>query len=284
MKAATSHPTTAPRKRFGQHFLADESIVRRIVDCIAPAPGEVLVEIGPGRGALTFPLLERAGSLIAIELDRDLANWLSTLSASTQGALKLIQADALTVDFSALSTGKLRLVGNLPYNISTPLLFHALEHAPHIADMHFMLQKEVVDRMAAAAGGRTFGRLSVMLQARCSVQPLLQVPPSAFEPPPKVESAVVRLVPLPAAGVADIDFAALDRVVRSGFAQRRKTLRNALAGVVSERTLEDNDIDPAARAETVPVSAWLRLAQAIGQAESPARTAALESSGRNADN
>ncbi len=252
--------THTARKRFGQNFLHDPGVISRIVSAIAPRPGEHLVEIGPGQGALTFPLLERVGTLTAVELDRDLAAWLRT-QAPRYGELTLIEADALTVDFSGFRAQPLRLIGNLPYNISTPLLFHALAHAGAIADMHFMLQREVVERMAAAPGNKIFGRLSVMLQARCTVESLLRVPGGAFRPAPKVESAVVRLVPLPASSIAEVDFVALDRVVRAGFAQRRKTLHNALCGVVDDLQLRGLGIDPTARAETLPVAAWLALAR-----------------------
>jgi len=250
------------RKRFGQNFLCDPDVVSRIVAAIAPRPGETLVEIGPGQGALTFPLLDRVGALTAIELDRDLAAWLRS-EASRHGNLTLIETDALEVDFGLIGPRPLRLIGNLPYNISTPMLFHALAHADAIADMTFMLQREVVERMAAPPGSKTFGRLSVMLQARCTVEPLLHVPPGAFRPAPKVESMVVRLVPLPAAEILDIDFTALDRVVRAGFAQRRKTLHNALSGVVDDARLRMLGIEPGARAESLPVAMWLALARDV---------------------
>lgn len=266
----SDHFSHTARKRFGQNFLHDPGVIARIVAAIAPRAGDHLVEIGPGQGALTFPLLERVGALTAIELDRDLAAWLRT-EAPRHGDLTLIEADALTVDFSAFERQPLRLIGNLPYNISTPLLFHALTHANAIADMHFMLQREVVERMAAPAGNKTFGRLSVMLQARCTVESLLHVPGGAFRPAPKVESAVVRLVPRPPSDIADIDFAALDRVVRAGFAQRRKTLHNALSGVVDDAQLRALGIDPSARAETLPVPAWLALARTVAS-ETHART------------
>ena len=194
-----------PRKRFGQHFLHDQGILRRIVETVSPQPGEHIVEIGPGEGALTLPLLRAAGRMTAIELDRDL---IEPLREKTRGIgeLDIINADVLTVNFTDLANGsKLRIVGNLPYNISTPILFHCLDHAASITDMHFMLQKEVVERMAAPPGRKTYGRLSVMLQLRCGVEPLLHVPPSAFRPPPKVESAVVRLVPLANDALPDVD-------------------------------------------------------------------------------
>jgi 16S rRNA (adenine1518-N6/adenine1519-N6)-dimethyltransferase len=250
-----------PRKRFGQHFLHDQGILRRIVESIFVQPGERIVEIGPGEGALTLPLLRAAGKLTAIELDRDLIEPLRE-KARGVGELEVINADVLTVDFSTLAgDAKLRIVGNLPYNISTPILFHCLEHAAHIADMHFMLQKEVVDRMAAAPGSKVYGRLSVMLQFRCSVEPLLHVPPGAFRPPPKVDSAVVRLVPRPVASLPNVDAKLLTEVVRAAFGQRRKTLSNALRGVATSAEMEAVGIDPRARAEQLPVSAFVNLAQ-----------------------
>ncbi len=248
-----------PRKRFGQHFLHDAGILRRIVECIAPQPGERVVEIGPGEGALTMPLLRAAGKLTAIELDRDLIEPLRE-KAQRVGELEIISADVLTVDFSALAHGTpLRIVGNLPYNISTPILFHCLDYAASIHDMHFMLQKEVVDRMAATPGSKVYGRLSVMLQFRCSVEPLLHVPPSAFRPPPKVDSAVVRLVPHSAASLPDIDAPLLGNVVRAAFGQRRKTLSNALRDIATSADLEAAGIDPRDRAEQIPVSRFVEL-------------------------
>ncbi len=202
MSDYSSNLAHVPRKRFGQHFLHDQGILRRIVECISPQPGERLVEIGPGEGAMTLPLLRAAKKMTAIELDRDLIEPLREKSRGV-GELDIINADVLTVDFGALADGQpLRIVGNLPYNISTPILFHCLDYASSITDMHFMLQKEVVERMAAAPGSKVYGRLSVMLQFRCSVEPLLEVPPSAFRPPPKVDSAIVRLTPFPADVVA----------------------------------------------------------------------------------
>ena len=251
--------THIPRKRFGQHFLHDQGILRRIVECISPKAGERIVEIGPGEGALTLPLLRAAGKLTAIELDRDLVEPLRE-KARGIGELDVISADVLTVDFSTLGPS-LRIVGNLPYNISTPILFHCLDNAANIADMHFMLQKEVVERMAAAPGSKVYGRLSVMLQFRCSVDPLLNVPPGAFRPPPKVDSAVVRLTPLPASSLPDVDTALLANVVRAAFGQRRKTLSNALREVATAADLEAAGIDARLRAEQVPVADFVRLAQ-----------------------
>ena len=252
------------KKRFGQHFLHDKNILRRIVEYVAPRPADRLVEIGPGEGALTLPLLREAGRLTVIELDRDLIEPLRARAAAI-GELTIVHRDVLEVDFTALAreagAGTIRLVGNLPYNISTPILFHCLDHAGAIEDMHFMLQKEVVDRMAAGPGSKTYGRLSVMLQLRCSVEPLLGVPPGAFSPPPKVDSAVVRLVPLPADKLPQTDFAMIDRVVRAAFGQRRKTLSNALHGVAGADDLSAVGIDPRARAEQLAPSAFVALAQ-----------------------
>jgi 16S rRNA (adenine1518-N6/adenine1519-N6)-dimethyltransferase len=259
----------SPRKRFGQHFLHDAGVIQRILRALSPQPDEIIVEIGPGQGALTFPLLKLTGRLIAIELDRDLIPWLRE-RAGAFGRLEIIEADALTVDLTALAARRvLRLVGNLPYNISTPLLFHVLEHAAVVRDMHFMLQKEVVDRMAAGPGSKTYGRLSVILQARCTVEPLFDVAPGSFRPPPKVDSAIVRLVPLPREKIAVRDFAALERVVRAAFAQRRKTLHNALREVADDATLRAAGIDPGARAEDVAVAQYIVLANRLPAAATP---------------
>ncbi|MBS0556314.1 MAG: 16S rRNA (adenine(1518)-N(6)/adenine(1519)-N(6))-dimethyltransferase RsmA [Proteobacteria bacterium] len=254
-------PTHRPRKRFGQHFLHDPGILRRIVDAIAPKPGQRIIEIGPGEGALTLPLLRAAGKLTAIELDRDLIEPLREKSRGI-GELEIVNADVLTVDFSQLVHGApIRLVGNLPYNISTPILFHCLDHAAAIADMHFMLQKEVVDRMAATPGSKVYGRLSVMLQLRCTVEPLLKVPPGAFRPPPKVDSAVVRLTPLPAGQIAGVDFGTIGNVVRAAFGQRRKTLSNALSGVMDASAIAAAGVDPRARAEQIEPAGFVALAR-----------------------
>jgi 16S rRNA (adenine1518-N6/adenine1519-N6)-dimethyltransferase len=274
--------THIPRKRFGQHFLHDQGILRRIVESVAPQPGDRLIEIGPGEGALTLPLLRAAGSMTAIELDRDL---IEPLQAKAQGLgnLSIISADVLTVDFSALAADAqerecpgghgwpggagalLRIVGNLPYNISTPILFHCLEHAGAIRDMHFMLQKEVVERMAAPPGSKVYGRLSVMLQLRCTVQPLFRVPPGAFRPPPKVDSAVVRLTPLPPAALPQVDFSVIEQVVRAAFGQRRKTLSNALSGVATTADIQAAGIDPRARAEQLEPNSFVAIARRLAQ-------------------
>jgi len=248
------------RKRFGQHFLVDGSVIDRIVDAIDPQPGQPLVEIGPGRGALTGPLLERCRALTVIELDRDLAARLRR----TPG-LEVVEADVLDVDFPALpaaaaAPGKLRVVGNLPYNISTPILFHLLEASHAIEDQHFMLQKEVVDRIAAAPGNKDYGRLTVMLQWRYRIEPLLDVPPEAFEPPPRVDSAVLRMTPLPPRD--DIDPALLRELVTVGFSQRRKLLRHTVGRWLEARGANE-PFNLQRRAEEVPVEEWIVLAMAL---------------------
>ena len=250
------------KKSLGQNFLHERGVIEKIVLAVDPKPGDRIVEIGPGQGALTMPLLDRHGALTAIEFDRDLLEPLAA-AARVHGELALLHADVLTVDFTALAAagdGPLRLVGNLPYYLSSPILFHALEHAPAIRDMHFMLQKEVVDRMAAGPGSKVYGRLSVMLQAGCTVTPLFKVAPGAFRPAPKVDSAVVRLVPRPqgAAGIAD--HARFAAIVRAAFGQRRKTLRNALSPLLDAPAIEAAGLRPDARAEQVPVEGFVRLA------------------------
>ena len=245
------------RKRFGQHFLTDAGVVEAIIDAIDPHPGQALVEIGPGLGALTGPLLQRCGALTVIELDRDLAARLRR-----EAGLTVVEGDVLRVDFAALAATAgqpLRIVGNLPYNISTPILFHLLGAAVSVADQHFMLQKEVVDRMAATPGNKDYGRLTVMLQWRYRIEPVLAVPPEAFEPPPRVNSSVVRMVPLPQP--RDLDEARLRTLVTVAFSQRRKLLRHTLG-----RWLEAEGItlpfDLQRRAEEVPVAEYLALARA----------------------
>lgn len=253
--------THVTKKRFGQHFLHDKNILQRIVEAVAPRPGDHIVEIGPGEGALTFPLLAVAKKLTTIELDRDLIEPLRARAADL-GELTIVHRDVLGVDFAVLADGgRLRLVGNLPYNISTPILFHCLHSADAIEDMHFMLQKEVVERMAAGPGSKTYGRLSVMLQLRCTVEPLFGVPPGAFRPPPKVDSAVVRLVPLARQDLPDADFETITRVVRAAFGQRRKTLSNALSTVASAAQITAAGIDPRARAEQLAPAEFVALAR-----------------------
>ena len=255
---------TAPaKKQFGQHFLADTHYVDKIVMAVNPKAGDHLVEIGPGQGAITFPLLRKHPQLTVIEFDRDLIAPL-TAAAAPLGELTIIHRDVLQVNFSELAQpGKqIRLVGNLPYNISSPILFHALEHAAAISDMTFMLQKEVVDRMAAGPGSKVYGRLSVMLQAYCRVDSLFIVPPGAFRPPPKVDSAVARLVPHDPATIGINDHARFAEVVRAAFGQRRKTLRNALNGVCSAEQFEAAGVRPDARAEQIEVAQFIALANA----------------------
>ena len=249
-----------PKKSLGQHFLHERGVVDRIIVAVDPQPGDQLVEIGPGQGALTFPLLQRHGALTAIEFDRDLIAPLSS-AARTHGALTVIHRDVLDVDFSVLAGDRqIRLVGNLPYNLSSPILFHALAHAAAVRDMHFMLQKEVVDRMAAPPGSKVYGRLGVMLQAYCAVTRLFDVAPGAFRPPPKVDSAVVRLLPRPAGEIDISDRGRFADVVRAAFGQRRKTLRNALSGVVDTAAIQAAGIDPGLRAEQLSVADFVRLA------------------------
>ena len=246
------------RKRFGQHFLTDGAVIDAIVDAIDPKPGEALVEIGPGLGAMTDPLVARSGRLTVIELDRDLAGRLRR-----RPELEVIESDVLQVDFAALALRRgqrLRIVGNLPYNISTPILFHLLGMATHIVDQHFMLQKEVVTRMAAAPGSKDYGRLSVMLQWRYEIESVLDVPPESFDPPPRVDSAVVRMRPLVAP--PNVDAAMLEELVRVAFSQRRKLLRNTLGRWLDERG-HAGAFDLQRRAEEVPVGEYLVLAAAL---------------------
>lgn len=263
MSEGESAPRHRPRKRFGQHFLRDASVLRRIVAAIRPAAGERLVEIGPGLGALTRPLLQATGELDVVELDRDLLEPLRTRCAGL-GVLRIHHADALAFDFGALRDGptRLRIAGNLPYNISTPLLFHLLSQAGELLDLHFMLQKDVVDRMAAGPGQEAYGRLSVMLQYRCQVEPLFAVGPEAFRPQPKVQSALVRLVPRETSPIAVTDERRFADIVRRAFAQRRKTLRNSLRDLLDARQIEAAGVDPAARPETLGLEAFAALSEA----------------------
>ncbi|WP_157265431.1 16S rRNA (adenine(1518)-N(6)/adenine(1519)-N(6))-dimethyltransferase RsmA [Azohydromonas aeria] len=251
------------RKRFGQHFLSDTAVIDAIVRAIDPRPGQPLVEIGPGLGAMTDPLVARAGALTVVELDRDLAARLRK-----RPELTVVESDVLRVDFRALAAeraaqGKLRVVGNLPYNISSPILFHLLPAADVVLDQTFMLQKEVVDRMAAAPGSKDYGRLSVMLQWRYHVESLFDVPPEAFEPPPRVDSAIVRM--LPWAEPAALDPALLEELVAVAFSQRRKILRNTLGRWLEQREF-GGDFDVQRRAEEVPVAEFVALAVALSGA------------------
>ena len=250
-----------PRKRFGQNFLTDHGIIDAIVDAIDPKPGQPLVEIGPGLMALTQPLVERTGRITVIELDRDLAARLRT-----RPQLNVIESDVLKVDFTALAqqlgVPKLRVAGNLPYNISSPILFHLLEHVDVVQDQHFMLQKEVIDRMVADAGNSDYGRLSVMLQWRYAIENVLFVPPESFDPPPKVNSAVVRMVPR--AQPAPLDPRLLEELVQVAFSQRRKILRNTLGKWLDEKGFAGH-FDVQRRAEEVPVAEYEALAAQLSQ-------------------
>jgi 16S rRNA (adenine1518-N6/adenine1519-N6)-dimethyltransferase len=252
------------RKRFGQNFLHDAGIIDRIVRAILPQQGQRLVEIGPGQGAITGPLVAAGADLTAIEIDRDLAALLRQRFAAADN-FKLVEMDVLKFDFATLGAAPagLRILGNLPYNISTPLIFHLLRYAPLIQDMVFMLQLEVVDRLAAQPGTDDYGRLSVMVQYHCKVEKLFKVPPGAFQPQPKVDSAIVRLTPQrPLPCVAE-DPELLERVVREAFSQRRKTLRNTLRQLVTAEQLESLDIDPGRRAETLTLEDYVRIANLL---------------------
>jgi len=247
-----------PRKRFGQHFLTDRAVIGAIVDLIDPRAGQDLVEIGPGLGAMTLPLLERCQALTVIELDRDLAARLRQ-----RAGLTVIESDVLKVDFAALAAQagqRLRVVGNLPYNISTPILFHLLEVADQVEDQHFMLQAEVVDRMAAGPGSKTYGRLSVMLQWRYDIESVLDVPPEAFDPPPAVDSAIVRMRPLAQPPLRDAGL--LSELVTVAFSQRRKLLRHTLGRWLAQKDFTGT-FDTQRRAEEVPVKEYVDLAVAL---------------------
>ncbi|MCV2353605.1 16S rRNA (adenine(1518)-N(6)/adenine(1519)-N(6))-dimethyltransferase RsmA [Paucibacter sp. B2R-40] len=249
------------RKRFGQHFLTDVNIIQSIVDAIDPRSGETVVEIGPGLGAMTIPLLDRIKPLTVIELDRDLAAKLRT-----RAGLEVIESDVLKVDFAALAAEKgqrLRVVGNLPYNISSPILFHLLGYVEHVVDQHFMLQKEVVDRMAASPCCKDYGRLTVMLQWRYAIESVLDVPPSAFDPPPRVESAIVRMQPY--AKPPELDRKLFGEMVAVAFSQRRKLLRHSLGVWLTTRGF-GGQFDLQRRAEEVPVAEFVALAQALAEA------------------
>ena len=288
LSKAAVHPARQPasahvaRKRFGQHFLTDASVIDAIVSAIAPQPDDQMVEIGPGLGALTGPVLAALKHLHAVEIDRDVIARLGRTFPPAR--LTIHPGDALVFDFGALAAAmasghkpqtlggsapahdakKLRVIGNLPYNISTPLLFHLATFADRILDCHFMLQKEVVARMAAAPGTKDYGRLSVALQYRFEIEPVLDVPPEAFEPPPKVDSAVVRMIPRPAAQMTAQNEAGFAALVTQAFSQRRKTLRNTLKGRVSDAQFAAAGIDPGARAEEIEVARFVALANLLG--------------------
>ena len=245
------------RKRFGQNFLIDQGIIGAIVSAINPAPTDTVVEIGPGLGAITVPLLERVERLHVVEIDRDLIARLKKQHAPER--LSIHEGDALAFDFASIGNG-LRLVGNLPYNISTPLLFHLASYGPQVRDMHFMLQKEVVERMVAEPGCADYGRLSVMLQYSFWLEWLIDVPPESFDPPPKVDSAVVRLIPKPPEQLKARDPERLSALVQAAFAQRRKMLRNNLKGILDDAGFAALTIAPTLRPEDLPVDDYVRVA------------------------
>jgi 16S rRNA (adenine1518-N6/adenine1519-N6)-dimethyltransferase len=256
------------RKRFGQNFLVSPGVIRKIIDAVAPRPGDTVVEIGPGLGALTEPLLERVDHLQVVEIDRDLIARLRGRFPAER--LTIHEGDALEFNFGQLKqAGPLKIIGNLPYNISSPLLFHLASYADQVAEMHFMLQKEVVDRMVAAPGSGDYGRLSVMLQYRYFMERLFIVPPGSFNPAPKVDSAVVRMIPLKnvGGGRTAIDETLFANLVAAAFSQRRKMLRNTLKEFGGEALLEAQGIAPTARAETLPVETYIRLANALSAAK-----------------
>lgn len=252
-----------PRKRFGQHFLRDRQVIARIVAAIDPRPGQAMVEIGPGEGVLTGPVLTACGRLEVVELDRDLAAGLADRLGNPPG-LVVHQADALRFDFSELAqSGSLRVIGNLPYNVSTPLLFHLFDQAEAISDMVFMLQKEVVDRLVAEPGSSAYGRLSVMAAHYCDREWLFDVPPQAFHPPPKVDSAIIRLFPREINEAERALLPRLEQLVRTAFGQRRKTLKRSLKGLLDVAAFEAAGIDPAARPETLSLAQFRSLAEQI---------------------
>lgn len=252
------------RKRFGQNFLTDPGIINRIVHSIHPSPNDNMVEIGPGLGALTGPLLAHNPQLQVIELDRDLIPRLRTQFFRFP-ELQIHQEDALRFDFSRLASAErpLRIVGNLPYNISTPLIFHLLSYPGLVADMHFMLQKEVVERMAATPGSKSYGRLSIMCQYHCEVEHLFSVPPGSFQPAPKVDSAIVRLTPFEKPPILAQNPAFLDQLVKTAFGQRRKTLRNALKLLVSSELWDELGLDSQLRPENLALKDYVLLANRI---------------------
>lgn len=249
------------RKRFGQNFLHDEHWIERIARTIDAKPGDTVVEIGPGQAALTRKMIAQAGHATAVEIDRDLASWLRETFPDT---LTLVEADALKLDWTKMHPGeRLRIVGNLPYNISSPLLFHLMTVADRVIDQHFMLQKEVVDRMVASPGSKVYGRLSVMLQYRYRMQKMFDVPPGAFTPAPKVTSSIVRMIPKRPEELLPVNWEHFADVVATAFNQRRKTLRNALSKLLTENEIKGAGIDPTLRAETLSVEAFIRLANSV---------------------
>jgi 16S rRNA (adenine1518-N6/adenine1519-N6)-dimethyltransferase len=250
-----------PRKRFGQNFLQSQPVINHILRQINPQPHDKLVEIGPGLGALTIPVLGRLNALNAIEIDTDLQAHLEAMPEA-RGKLSLIKADALTVDYSQWGE-HVRVIGNLPYNISTPLLLHLLSYAHYIEDMHFMLQKEVVDRLVASPGNKTYGRLSVVVQYQCEVEHLFDVPPTAFHPQPKVDSAIIRLTPYQQSPYPVVAFPVLERLMACAFSMRRKTLANNLKPLLSATELSALGIDPSLRPEQISVADYVHIAKFI---------------------
>lgn len=265
------HQGHRARKRFGQNFLHDPQVIGRIVKAIAPKPADVLVEIGPGLGAITEPVAEAAGHLTVVELDRDLAERLQH-HPQLADKLTIHQADAMKFDFTSLVKPgqKLKVFGNLPYNISTPLLFHLFQYADQIENMHFMLQKEVVQRMTAAHGTKAFGRLSIMTQYYCHAMPVVEVGPGAFKPAPKVDSAVVRLLPKAIAERAPVPAEVLNRVCLEAFNQRRKTIRNCFSNFATAEQLEQLGLNPSDRPEQLSVDDFIKIAQWLHQQEQTA--------------
>lgn len=259
MKTQSAQHT--PRKRFGQNFLQDQSVIQSIIDAVNPLTGETLIEIGPGLGALTKPLLARCGQLHVVEIDRDI---IAKLHINFPDGLSIHEGDALTFDFNSIPGAK-KIVGNLPYNISTPLLFHLADYSDQVIDMHFMLQKEVVERMVATPSTTDYGRLSVMLQYSFAMELLFIVPPQAFWPPPKVESAVVRMLPQPGrCGLAQ-NVELFAQLVKQAFAQRRKTLRNNLKNLVNQQQFDAVGINPGQRAEDISVQQYVALSNLLNK-------------------
>ena len=248
-----------PRKRFGQHFLHDQTVIDKIIQAINPSPEQNIVEIGPGQGAITLPLLKKTGELHVVEIDRDLADYISVKYGNC-GKIHMHCLDVLDFDFCRITTGKLKIVGNLPYNISTPLIFHLLDQIDCIDEMIFMLQEEVVDRLSAEPGNKIYGRLSVMVQSQCHVKKLFHVGAGAFKPPPKVDSAVVRLTPHKKAIAQINNHTTFAFIVRECFNQRRKTLRNSLRRLLSEEQIHSLGIDPGLRPERLTIHQFIALA------------------------
>lgn len=252
-----------PRKRFGQNFLTNRQIIHQILQVINPQPMDNMVEIGPGLGALTEHLLPRLDALTAIEIDRDLHTQLQQMPWSTE-KLTLIGADALTVDYGKLGE-QIRVIGNLPYNISTPLLLHLFHYIPHILDMHFMLQKEVVDRIVAKPGCKAYGRLSIIIQYHCDAEALFDVPPDSFYPQPKVDSAFVRLIPHQHSPYPAVDLPSFERFIACAFATRRKTLANNLKSILSADKISALGIDPTLRPEQINITEYVQLAKFVNK-------------------